>query len=79
MGFELARAASVRGANVVLISGPVGLPDIQDVKRINVVSADEMLSKIQENLIGTDVVIMSAAVEDLKPVSPVKKKLKRIN
>ncbi|KXK03177.1 MAG: bifunctional phosphopantothenoylcysteine decarboxylase/phosphopantothenate--cysteine ligase CoaBC [Ignavibacteriaceae bacterium] len=77
MGFELARAASVRGANVVLISGPVGLPDIQDVKRINVVSADEMLSKIQENLIGTDVVIMSAAVEDLKPVSPVKEKIKK--
>ncbi len=77
MGFELARAARDRGGNITLITGPVSLPDIDGVKRINVNTSDEMFKKVKSNLKGKDLVIMTAAVEDFKPVKTMKSKIKK--
>ncbi|MEZ4691538.1 MAG: bifunctional phosphopantothenoylcysteine decarboxylase/phosphopantothenate--cysteine ligase CoaBC [Ignavibacteria bacterium] len=77
MGFELARAARDRGADVTLITGPVSLENIDKVKRINVNTADEMLRKVKSNINKKDLVIMTAAVEDFKPVNTVKSKIKK--
>lgn len=77
MGFEIARAAAERGAHVTLITGPVSLQDIEGVKRINVTSADDMLKKVKANLKKTDIVIMTAAVEDFKPVKTISTKIKK--
>ncbi len=77
MGFEIARAANDRGADVTLVTGPVTLPDIQNVKRINVNTSDEMFRKVKENLKGKDLVIMTAAVEDFKPAKTVNSKIKK--
>jgi phosphopantothenoylcysteine decarboxylase/phosphopantothenate--cysteine ligase len=77
MGFELARAAKDRGADVTLITGPVSLPDIENVKRINVKTSDEMFKKVKGNLKNKNLVIMTAAVEDFKPVKTIESKIKK--
>lgn len=77
MGFELARAAKDRGANVTLISGPVSLKDIEGVKRINVTSAEEMLRSVKANMKNKDLIVMAAAVEDFKPVKQFNSKIKK--
>jgi phosphopantothenoylcysteine decarboxylase/phosphopantothenate--cysteine ligase len=77
MGFEIARAAQERGAEVTLVTGPVNLNSPENIKRIDVKSADEMLNAVKSNIKKTNYVIMSAAVEDLKPVSQTNKKLKK--
>lgn len=77
MGFELARAARDRGAEVTLVTGPVSLHDIENVKRINVETSDEMFKKVKSNLKNKDLVIMTAAVEDFKPVKTTDSKIKK--
>jgi len=77
MGFELARAARDRGAEVTLVSGPVSLSDIENVKRINVKTSEEMFKKVKSNLKNKDLVIMTAAVEDFKPVKTADSKIKK--
>jgi len=77
MGFELARAARDRGAEVTLVTGPVSLSDIENVKRINVKTSDEMFKKAKGNLKNKDLVIMTAAVEDFKPVKTADSKIKK--
>jgi len=77
MGFEIARAARDRGADVTLISGPVNLNDIEGVKRINVKTSDEMFNAVKSRLRNKDLVIMSAAVEDFVPLKTGKGKIKK--
>lgn len=77
MGFEIARAAMDRGAEVTLITGPVSLPDINNVKRINIKTSDEMFRKVKANLNRKDLVIMTAAVEDFTPLKKINSKIKK--
>ena len=77
MGFELARAARDRGAEVTLVTGPVSLSDIENVKRINVKTSEEMFKKVKSNLKNKDLVVMTAAVEDFKPVKTADSKIKK--
>jgi phosphopantothenoylcysteine decarboxylase / phosphopantothenate---cysteine ligase len=79
MGFEIAKAASDRGADVTLISGPTTLPEIPGIKRINVTTSEEMFNAVKSNLKSKDVVIMSAAVADFKPVKVHRGKIKKEN
>lgn len=76
-GFALAQAALDLGADVTLISAPVGLADIVGVQRLQVDSAQEMLDAVKAALPGTDVLVMAAAVADFKPFEPVKEKIKK--
>lgn len=77
MGFEIARAASERGADVTLISGPVNLSSDSKIKRIDVKTSEEMFKKVKANLSSKNLVIMTAAVEDFKPVMRAKSKIKK--
>lgn len=77
MGFEMARAAAERGAEVTLVSGPVNQETPDGVTRIDVKSSGEMLKAVNENLKGKDLVIMSAAVADFKPVNVPDNKIKK--
>ncbi len=77
MGFALAEVAKRRGAEVVLISGPVGLATPEGVDRIDVVSAEDMLKEIKKHFATSNVLIMSAAVADYQPVVISDKKLKK--
>jgi phosphopantothenoylcysteine decarboxylase/phosphopantothenate--cysteine ligase len=77
MGFALAEAAANAGANVVLISGPVNLPTPEHVKRIDVISAEDMHVAVMGNLPDSDIFVGAAAVADYRPVSVAAQKLKK--
>ncbi len=77
MGFNIAKAAVQRGAEVTLISGPTMLKTPRHVNRINVNTADDMLIAVKANIEDKDIVIMSAAVADYKPINAVKGKIKK--
>ncbi len=77
MGFELARAAKRRGAEVTLISGPTELVSPPGVRRIPVLTAEQMLKKTLAEAKRADVIIAAAAVGDWKPVKYSSRKLKK--
>ncbi len=77
MGFALANAAALRGADVTLISGPVELLTPRTVKRINVETAEEMHSAVLHHAKASDAIIMSAAVADYTPVHSSSTKIKK--
>jgi len=76
MGYALARACAEAGADVTLVSGPVGLPTPPGVRRIDVVSAMQMREAVLAAL-PAEVFIAVAAVADYRPAVPVADKLKK--
>lgn len=77
MGFALAEAARDAGAQVTLISGPVHLPTPERVKRVDVVSAEDMLKAALEQVPQTDIFIATAAVADFRPQQAPDQKIKK--
>ncbi len=77
MGFQIAKAASLRGAEVTLITGPSYLETPIHVNRINVNTSEDMFNAVKEEFNGKDCIIMSAAVADFKPKESIKGKIKK--
>ncbi|HEY3309566.1 MAG TPA: bifunctional phosphopantothenoylcysteine decarboxylase/phosphopantothenate--cysteine ligase CoaBC [Desulfuromonadaceae bacterium] len=77
MGYALARAASRRGAQVILISGPVSLAAPDGVVRINVESAQQMHVAVMSRISGCSAVIKAAAVADYRPDERREAKIKK--
>jgi phosphopantothenoylcysteine decarboxylase/phosphopantothenate--cysteine ligase len=77
MGFSLAAAAARRGGRVVLVSGPVHLPTPPGVERVDVITAREMEAAVRARAGEADLVIMTAAVADFRPVHPAPAKIKK--
>lgn len=79
MGFEIAKAAEKLGAEVTLVSGPTcqKLSHYSSIKRIDVMSSEEMYQKVTEHYQNTDIVIMAAAVADYRPKTVSKTKIKK--
>jgi phosphopantothenoylcysteine decarboxylase/phosphopantothenate--cysteine ligase len=77
MGFAIARAAQQLGATVTLIAGPVSLPTPPNVLRKDVISAEDMLSAVHENISQQHIFIACAAVADYKVNKISKQKLKK--
>ena len=77
MGYEIARAAEYRGAQVTLVSGPVSLAAPVGVERISVTSVDEMASEIFSRLEASDAIIKVAAVADYRPKVRSTQKIKK--
>lgn len=77
MGYSLAEAAASLGWHVELVSGPVCLPRPQDVELCKVVTGDEMFRAIDCRFDQCDILIMTAAVTDFKPLTTEKKKVKK--
>jgi phosphopantothenoylcysteine decarboxylase/phosphopantothenate--cysteine ligase len=75
-GHALARAAWEAGARVTLVSGPVTLPDPDNVDVIHVDSAAAMLKAVEDNL-PADIAIMAAAVADWRVASEGREKIKK--
>jgi phosphopantothenoylcysteine decarboxylase/phosphopantothenate--cysteine ligase len=78
-GYAIARAAKDRGADVTLISANVSLPDIQGINIIKVETAEEMAASLNQEFPKTDVLVMSAAVADAKPLQQSAEKIKKHN
>ena len=68
MGYALAEAAVAAGWTVDLVAGPVSLPEPDDVILYPVVSAEEMFHQVDALFDACDVLIMTAAVSDFRPV-----------
>ena len=68
MGFALAEECSRRGADVVLVAGPVSLQCSAAIRRIDVESADEMHAACIKAFAQSDAAILCAAVADFKPL-----------
>jgi phosphopantothenoylcysteine decarboxylase / phosphopantothenate---cysteine ligase len=77
MAYALATEAASAGAKVTLISGPVNLPSPDSVKRIDVVSAEEMLEATLAAMTDCDVFIGVAAVADYRPAKIEEQKIKK--
>lgn len=80
MGFELAKTATALGAEVILISGP-SKESINStlLRRVDVVSADEMYTAVHQFYQDVDIAIMSAAVADYTPAKVHSSKMKKTN
>jgi phosphopantothenoylcysteine decarboxylase/phosphopantothenate--cysteine ligase len=79
MGYAVAQAARDRGADVVLVSGPVNLQAPPGVRRIGVESAAQMLDAVMKEIAGTDIFIGTAAVADYRPATPADCKIKKVS
>ena len=83
MGYALAEVAAVRGARVILVSGPVHLNPPRGVEVISVRTAQEMRDAVFEHLSEAGIVIKSAAVADFHlsrvPGQKVKKTAARVS
>ncbi|MBW1934589.1 MAG: bifunctional phosphopantothenoylcysteine decarboxylase/phosphopantothenate--cysteine ligase CoaBC [Deltaproteobacteria bacterium] len=78
MGYALARAAALRGAEVMLVSGPTSLNPPRNVKVFRVKTAAEMRDAVLGHHAECDVVIKAAAVLDYKPRRQSKTKIKKL-
>jgi phosphopantothenoylcysteine decarboxylase/phosphopantothenate--cysteine ligase len=76
-GYAVATSALKRGADVTLISANSILPDIQGVTMIKVESADQMLRALESEFSRSDILVMSAAVADARPVQVTEAKIKK--
>jgi phosphopantothenoylcysteine decarboxylase/phosphopantothenate--cysteine ligase len=77
MGYAIANDAARRGANVTLISGPVSVKALPQVKVIDVVSAKDMFEAVKDNFKTQDIVVKAAAVADYTPVIVADNKIKK--
>ncbi|MFT0891365.1 bifunctional phosphopantothenoylcysteine decarboxylase/phosphopantothenate--cysteine ligase CoaBC [Pseudochelatococcus sp. G4_1912] len=75
-GHAIARAAAQAGAEVILVSGPVDLPDPEGVTVRHVTTAREMLAVVLENL-PVDAAIFAAAVADWRAADEADAKIKK--
>lgn len=79
MGYAVAEAAWLRGAEVVLISGPVALPAPVGVQVRKVETTKQLEAAVREELPGADVLVMAAAPADFRPSTPSDSKRSRID
>jgi len=77
MGFAIADQFSRLGADVTLITGPTAEKSSQQLKRIDVVSAAQMLTACQKEFPTVQIMVMSAAVADYTPVTTASQKIKK--
>lgn len=77
MGYEIAKAAYLRGATVTLVTGPSSLPVYPEIRTVKVRSASEMLDAVTQSLNGADALIMAAAVADYAPAEYQQLKMKK--
>ncbi|MDE7421090.1 MAG: bifunctional phosphopantothenoylcysteine decarboxylase/phosphopantothenate--cysteine ligase CoaBC [Muribaculaceae bacterium] len=78
MGFAIAEEAASRGADVILVTGPVAMhTSVDRIKRIDVRSARQMLEAVEKVFEEGDVAILSAAVADYAPEVCRETKIKR--
>lgn len=77
MGYEVAKAAMLRGADVTLVSGVTALEPPLFVEYVPVVSAADMFEAMKARFLDADIIIKSAAVADYKPKTVADDKMKK--
>jgi phosphopantothenoylcysteine decarboxylase/phosphopantothenate--cysteine ligase len=79
MGYAVAEAAALRGAKVILVSGPTNLEAPAGVERIDVRTARDMHHAVVDHIAGASIAILAAAVADYRPVEQHREKIKKHN
>ena len=77
MGFALARAAMLRGADVTLVAAHTDIEPPMFVNLIKVESAEDMFNAVKDNFADMDIIIKAAAVADYTPVTVADSKIKK--
>lgn len=77
MGYAIAQALQEAGAETILVSAPTDLPIPNGVKRISVMTAQEMHDVVLEQFPKMDVVVKAAAVADYRPKENASQKIKK--
>jgi phosphopantothenoylcysteine decarboxylase/phosphopantothenate--cysteine ligase len=77
MGYAMARAAVAQDAEVILVSGPVDLPEPPGVEVCKVTTAQEMYDATHAVIADADIFVAAAAVADYRPASRSAQKIKK--
>ena len=77
MGYALARAAAMRGADVTLIHGETALQPVKFTTDVPVTTAQQMYEAVTSRFDAADVLIMAAAVADYRPAAVANDKIKK--
>ena len=77
MGYALAKAAMLRGAQVTLVSGPCAIEPPPFVKLVPIVTAKEMFDAVTSVSFEQDIIIKAAAVADYRPAQVFDDKVKK--
>jgi phosphopantothenoylcysteine decarboxylase/phosphopantothenate--cysteine ligase len=77
MGYAIAHAAALRGAEVTLVSGPVSLTPPFGVKLVSITSAHDLFCAVTSVSKEQDIIIKAAAVADYRPVTVSDEKIKK--
>jgi phosphopantothenoylcysteine decarboxylase/phosphopantothenate--cysteine ligase len=77
MGYAIASEAVRAGHEVTLITGPVSLLPPDNLKVVEIESAQQLFEAVEENIAAVDVAIMTAAVADYRPIHVADEKIKK--
>ncbi len=77
MGYAVARAAMMRGADVTLVSGKVAIQPPAGVNTVPVISAADMAQAVKASAQDQDIIIKAAAVADYRPLKTADEKMKK--
>lgn len=77
MGYAIARAAMMRGADVTLVTGKTDIEPPMGVKTVGIVSAQDMAEAVKERADEQDIIIKAAAVADYRPKYAADEKMKK--
>ncbi len=77
MGYAIARAAMLRGAKVIIVTGKTSLTPPPFVRVIETESAEDMYNAVMSNAGFADIIVKAAAVADYRPKNPADNKIKK--
>ena len=77
MGYAIARAAAMRGAEVTLIHGHTDLPPVRFTTDVPITTAQDMYDAVTSRFEEMDVLVMAAAVADYRPAEVAADKVKK--
>ena len=77
MGYAVARAAAMRGADVTLIHGPTALQPVRFTEDVPITTAQQMYEAVTSRFDEMDVLVMAAAVADYRPAAVADDKIKK--
>ncbi len=77
MGYAIARAAMMRGADVTLVTGRTEITPPMGVQTVDIVSAKDMAQAVKQRAKEQDIIIKAAAVADYRPKNTADEKMKK--
>ena len=77
MGYAIARACMLRGADVTLLTAPTALRLVPFVKTVPFTTAESLFEAVKAHAMDADALIMAAAVADYRPVNVADEKIKK--